>query len=73
MGSFFDNSIDIINDSFNSAREEVDAIRLQGKMKVEEASLKAHAARANADRLTDPTTNLLQIGGSVLSGAASFA
>ncbi len=65
-------ALDLINDSFNSAQKEIDAIRLQGRMKIEEASLKAQAARANADRLTDPTTNLLQVGGTALSGAARF-
>lgn len=65
-------ALNIINDSFNAAKEEVAAIRLQGKMQVEEAALKAHAARKNADRLTDPTTNFLQAGGTVLSGAASL-
>jgi len=65
-------AIDILNDSFRAASEEMAAIRLQGKMQVEEAALKAHAARANADRLTDPTTTFLQAGGTILSGSAGL-
>lgn len=65
-------AIDILNESFRAASEEMAAIRLQGKMQVEEAALKAHAARANARRLNDPTSALLQGGGQVISGSANF-
>lgn len=65
-------AIDILNDSFRAAADEMAAIRLQGRMQVEEAALRGHAARANADRLTDPTTTSLQAGGTILTGSASL-
>lgn len=80
IGSFAANNVeltgsalDIINDSFEKASSEIDAIRLQGRFQAQEALLRAGSARRNAARLTDPSTSFLQSGGTALTGAASFA
>lgn len=79
VGSFATNNVeltgsalDIINDSFDKAHSEIQAIRLQGRFQAQEALLRASSARKNAARLTDPTTNFLQAGGTALAGSASF-
>lgn len=66
-------ALDLINNTFDKAQSEVEAIRQQGRMQSTEARLKAGAARQKADRLSDPMNNFLQAGGTALTGAARFA
>lgn len=80
IGSFAANNVelsgsalDILNDTDVSILEELEAIRLQGQFNIQEATLRARASRNNAARLTDPTTNFLQAGGTALTGAAAFS
>lgn len=66
-------AVDLINNTFDKAQSEVEAIREQGRMNVTEAKLKAGAARQKADRLKDPMNNFLQAAGTALTGASKFA
>ena len=65
-------ALDVIDESFRLIQSELDAIQLSGEMQVREALLKAGAARNKAASLEDPMTNLLQAGGTGLSGIARF-
>lgn len=65
-------ALDVINDTMALADREVDAIRYQGQMQVQEALLKASAARRNADRLGSFEHNLLQSAGTIAGASARF-
>lgn len=53
-------ALDTIDETYRLVERELEAIQLSGEMQIREALLKAGAARANADRLSDPGLNLLQ-------------
>lgn len=77
LGAFAKAGVDTSASSFYLAKEvffrqqESYAIKQEADMNVRLAMLRADQAQRNADSLQDPTNNLLQAGGTLLSGAAS--
>lgn len=65
-------AMDTIDESFRLIESELEAIHLSGSMQVQEALLKAGAARNTANQLSDPGMNLLQAAGTGLSASAKF-
>lgn len=77
VGSFAKNGIelsgsalDALNETENQISMEIEAIRQNGEMQMREALLKANSSRNNATQLSSLQNNLLQSGGSLLTGAS---
>lgn len=61
-------ALDVIGESKALANMELEAIIKAGEFKVREATLKAGASRKRAEQLSDPTSQLLKAGGTILTG-----
>lgn len=80
VGVFAKANVDLSGSAFNKLAQttakgidELRAIQAQGAQNTRLAVLRAQSSLRKAQTLSDPTLNALQAGGTILTGAASFA